>query len=449
MQLKYENKPNSQIYFLVKVDAEKMPEYKIQALRELGEGMSVGGFRKGKAPVSVVENSIGAEKLLIEAMDMAVKSSYYDAVMSAKNEITTIGTPKIELVSKISPDVMKDGFEYSVLVDVYPDIKLPDLQKIKIEQKSLEVTKEDLDQAMNEFLQKRSSLKDADDNHIIVKGDWADVDFVVKVDGKELPDIGSKHFPLVVGSGSMLPGFEEKILGYKKNDTVKFELEVADDFRDKRLASKKVEFEVTVNDIKEIVKPELDDKLIGELKIENVANVKQFTDFLKDNLQKEKETKIEDEVRNEILENIFKEVGFDLPNTLYEREIHMMWHEFEDNLKQKGIDPVDYLQKEKLDKTKIIDGWKEQAEKRAKMTLMIGEMIRKYEIKVDHQEVTDYAKSELEKIKMNLSNMYPNDWKEAYKGYQKQFKTEQYVKYFEEQILVSKLFDYLKNKVVK
>jgi len=317
MQLKYENKPNSQIYFLVKVDAEKMPEYKIQALRELGEGMSVGGFRKGKAPVSVVENSIGAEKLLIEAMDMAVKSSYYDAVMGAKNEITTIGTPKIELVSKISPDVMKDGFEYSVLVDVYPDIKLPDLQKIKIEQKSSEVTKEDFDQAMNEFLQKRSSLKDADDNHIIVKGDWADVDFVVKVDGKELPDIGSKHFPLVVGSGSMLPGFEEKILGYKKNDTVKFELEVADDFRDKRLASKKVEFEVTVNDIKEIVKPELDDKLIGELKIENVANVKQFTDFLKDNLQKEKETKIEDEVRNEILENIFKEVGFDLPNTLY------------------------------------------------------------------------------------------------------------------------------------
>ncbi len=448
-QEKIEKISGSRVKFSVSVDAVQMEKSKKLALAEIGEKIEVGGFRKGKAPISVIEKNVDKEKLLLETVDIAVKNAYYDFVMEKKEEFLTIGTPKIEFASQVDRDVFEKGFTINVEVDIYPEIVLPDIDKLKVKKEDSTVTEKELLATIDDILKKRSKLELHDEKHKSEKGDWVDVDFDILIDDKIEPELGSKNFPLVVGNNTMIPGFEDNLIGLQKGSEKEFDLDIDDGFRDKRMAGKKVKFNVKVNEIKKLVPPVLDDEFVKTLSIEGVEGVESFKKYLQESLQKEKDITSAEKLKNDIISEIEKNVAAEIPLSLQERELHMMWHEFEDNLKKRGIEPTDYMQKEGLDETKVKEGWKEQADKRAKIALIVGEMVKEFKITVDKDEISDYIKRELDKVAESLKYNHRQNWREILKDYEKEYNSKDRRNYFEQQLMIDKLFELLIGKMSK
>lgn len=440
----YERISDDRIKLTISISPEKMQEFKDKALRKLGEGMKLEGFRPGKAPLSVIESSVEKVNLMMEMVDIAVKESYYDEVVGYKDEFITIDTPKIEFKSKIEEsDLLESGLEYTAEVSVYPEFELPDWKKIKLDRPEPEITDAEYNQALGSFLQRRSKLGVVAEDHQIKTGDWVDIAFEIRVGEMHLTDAGSKNFPLIVGNNSMIPGFEDNLLDLKKGDEKEFTLAVDSSYREKRMAGKDVTFSIKVNEIKSVEIPVLDDELVKTLKIPDVDNMAKFENYLKENLLHEKKHEETEKLRNQVLEKIAEAVNFSIPDALIDREIHLMWHEFEDNLKNRGIEPADYMAKEKLNKDSIKEGWRDQAKKRVKFGLIINQVIKKEKLAVSDQEVDDYLNKELTAIKNQLSASGQPDWEKTYVEYETYYQQPEVKNQAAQRILMDRVFDLL------
>lgn len=441
---KYERLDDNKIKMTIKVSPENMQKYKEKALYVLGEDLELEGFRKGKAPAAVVENHIDKVKLMMEMVDIAVKESYYEKVVELKDEFITIDTPKIEFKSKIDEkDLMEKGLEFTAEVATYPEFKLPDLKKIKLDRQEVKVTKDECNQALANFLQKRSSLEAVEDDHKIKNGDWVDIGFEITVGEDKLSDAGSKNFPLIVGNHSMIPGFEDELLGLKKGDTKQFDIDVDANYREPRMAGRKVTFDIVVNEIKSVEIPALTDEFVKTLQIPEVDSKDKFEKFLEENLLREKQQMNADKMRNDVLQKIDEKTDFKVPSALIDRELHMMWHEFEHNLTSKGIDPKDYMEKEKLDEAKIKEGWKEQAEKRVRYGLIINQVIREEKIDVEDKLVDERIETELKSVKSQLEASGQPEWEKTYQQYEQQYYTPEAKQQVKQRLLMDKMFEYL------
>lgn len=439
----------SKVKIGVTIEFEKIEEYKDMALRHIGSQMQVGGFRKGKAPLHILKEQVDNEKFLIEVVDTAISQSYYEVLQENKDNFLPIGSPKIDFTEKIEWSSLEKDFKYTAEVDVYPDIELADYTKIKIEKKKIEIKPDEVQKLLDELRQKRSTLLDVDNDYSAKKGDWLDVDFNVLLDGEIISDASTQHFPLVLGKNSMIAGFEDQLVDLKKTDKKIFELDIPIEFRDKRLAGKKVKFDVTINDIKTISLPDLNDEFAKSLHMKDVDALEDLKKQLENNLRKEKDQKSITERHNEIIEKITEKSKLELPESLIERELHAMWHEFEENMKNKGIDPQDYIKKEGLDREKILNGWRDQAEKRVKIGLIVAELIKKEKVVVEEKEIDEEIDNELKYIKTSLENEpKENNIKKIYKQYVEYYKKIDVRDKFRENILIKKLFTILDNIIL-
>ncbi|MBU0648099.1 trigger factor [Patescibacteria group bacterium] len=440
---------NSQIKLLIKVSSEELVKFHEASLKELAKDITIEGFRKGKAPGDMVAENIDREKWLIQTIDDAVKQKYYDVVVESKDDFATVGMPEIKFVTKIDFDVIDKGLEFEAVVDVYPIVKLPEYKKIKISSKAVEVSKEDIEKAIDDLLSKRSTLEQVKDDYKISEGNWIDVDFEVEVEGEKISDAGAKHFPLIIGKNSLIPGFEEQLIGVQKKHDKEFELDLDENFRDKRLAGKKVKFLVTIHEIRQVRKPELNDEFVKALSVKDVSDVAAFRKYVAGNLETEKKLANQDEIRNEIVEKIDEKTEIDMPLGLVKAEISIMWGELEQNLNKKGLKLEEYLEREKLDRVKVEEGWSDQAKKRARINLIIRELVKIEKIEVDEKKVKEYIDNELQIAKNELVNSRPNDWKDVYKQYQKQAHRQEYVDYIRNKLVVEELFLRLEEVMVE
>ncbi|MFA4930854.1 MAG: trigger factor, partial [Patescibacteria group bacterium] len=208
--------PGSKVVFSIKVLPDEMHKISLRALKKLGQDLALGGFRKGKAPIEILKDQVDKDKWLLEAVDLAVTEKYYDAVMLYKDKYVTITSPKIDFEGKLEHDSMEKGFIFKAEVDVYPEVELPDYEKIKIDRLDSAISDEEIQKAVTEIRNKRSTLADTLEGHEAQTGEWLDIDFDVFVDGQEIKEAGAKHFPLVIGNNTLIPGFEEELLGLKK-----------------------------------------------------------------------------------------------------------------------------------------------------------------------------------------------------------------------------------------
>lgn len=445
---KIEKLSDSRISIEAVVNPEEMKKYYDQAIIKLSNDLEVGGFRKGKVPKDIAINHLEKQRILIESVDMAVSDKYYN-IISAEKDLITLESPKIDFKSKIDNDLMKNGFTFIAEVDVYPDINLPDYKKIKIERESNEISESEINSTLDDLAKKRSKLMDIkDDNYTVQKGDWVDIDFAVKVDESELSDAGSKHFPLVVGGNSLIPGFEDQLIGLEKGGNKNFSLELDNDFRDKRMAGKKVSFDVKVNEIKNIEQPKLDDGFALSLGIKGVENIESLKKHVKESLENEKKLKLEESTRNDILEKINNDFNVILPKSMIVSEKKVMWQEFEDNLKSRGIDPSEYLKKEKLDKDKVMSGWEDIAIKRVRIGMIIRKLIELENIKVESSEIEDIKEKELMAIRKQLESSDNDNWKKTFSIYQEQYNKSEILETLKQKLTFEKLFSRLDELMV-
>jgi trigger factor len=379
----------SQKEILVTVSAAEMEKYMEKAIEEIAKSMEVDGFRKGKAPKEIVRQKAGDAKIYEEAAHMAIEENYIE-ILKSHPEMIVIGQPRAEIM-KMAPG---NDLEFKMTVSVMPKVELGDYKKVNGKKEVREIKDEDVEKEVR-VLQKRRSVFITKDEPA-AKDDRVEIDFEVRVGGVKIEGGESKNHPLVIGEGKFIPGFEDKLIGMKKDDVKEFDPQFPQDYK-KDLAGKVASFKVTMDLVQKVEKPEINDEFAKGLGLKDLAELRSN---IRKNMEHEEEHRAEHELEHKLMDQIVADMKVDMPQVLVDAEVNSMIAEFKGNLSQAGIEFDEYMKNANATVEGLQEEWKPLAEKKLKEHLAVREIALREKIEVSEEEIT-------EKVEETLK-YYPN-----------------------------------------
>ncbi len=379
MRIDLKNLEESQIEIEVEISSEEFQKFIDKAVFKLGENTEIKGFRKGKVPKEIIKEKIGAESLLTEAANLAVRDSYQKAVKEKNLEV--ISKPEVNIIK------MAEGnpFVYKAKFSVLPQLELPNYKKIAsdVKKKEVEVKDQELENALK-WLQKSRSKMSAKLSPA-QKGDFVEVEY----NSPQLEKPETDAF--ILGQGQFLPGFEKVLFGLKTGEEKK---EVIVSFPEnhykKELAGKEIKVNLKVNSVKKVEIPELTDdfaKSLGQFK-----GLQDLKNNIKGGLKAEKEQAELQRARAEILEKIAAKVEAGIPKVLIKKEQERMLENLKAQVQQKmGLKFEDYLKKIQKSEEDLKESFLPQAKKRIKEYLVLRSIGKKEKIEVSEKEAEERA----------------------------------------------------------
>ncbi|MBD3300216.1 MAG: trigger factor [Candidatus Moranbacteria bacterium] len=369
--IKIEKQPKSKVKFKVKVSKDDIEKYKEMTAKDYSTQNPIKGFRPGKAPVEKVKEEMGQQKFMEKVLDSAIQKEYVKTILN--NEIKAIGTPKIDLGKNFSG--IDNEFDFEVEVAVFPKLKMPDLKEIKFEKPSLnkiKIESKEIDDVLERIRESRVKLVTV--KRPAKKGDRVEIDFKIFLNKVPYENGSAKDFPVTIGKSKdqLVPGFEDKLIGMKENETKKFKLKFPPKYHDKNLADKEVEFEVLMKLVQERQLPKLEDNFAKE--IGQYKSLQDLKDHIKENLKQEKERKTINQSLDKALNQIIEKVKTEIPQAMIDEEKQKMYNELTANVKQMGLDMPDYFKHIKKTKEEIFKEWEQDAQKRIKGALILKEI---------------------------------------------------------------------------
>ncbi|MBU0981218.1 trigger factor [Patescibacteria group bacterium] len=393
MKVQKEILPKSEVKLTVEIDEKGLEEYKKKAVEALQNEVKVDGFRKGKIPMDVLIAKVGEQAFMSTVIDFALQETYEKAVH--KEKIHPVAYPKINIVSD-------KPLKYEATVAVLPEVELKKgYEKIKIEKPKLEVKEEEIKDVLENLKTRSKKWKDVERE--AKKGDRVEVDFDgFDTEGVPLEGTSSKNHPVVLGENTLIPGFEEEIVGMKKEEEKDFNITFPSDYHAKHFQSKKVKFKVKLNRIEEGEEHKIDDEFAAELTGGKHKDLKSLKEEIKEELTHQKEHDVTTKAENDFLEKLVDFVKVDLPEALVDREKEYLKKRIESDLEKRGINWDDY---EKMMAEKKKDLNKEMAEQAKKQILIRLGLEKIYE-----EEKVEVSKDDIEgEIKHMLSH-YPKEY---------------------------------------
>ncbi len=344
---------------------------KVQSrLQSLSKTTKVQGFRPGKVPMKVIQGRFGAQ-VREEIIGQLVQSSFQETV--TKENIRPAGMPTIDPLEDKAPE----GFEYTATFEVMPEINVNPIEKLNVEQPESEVGDADVDKLIEVLRKQNSELNEVDRKS--KQGDTLVIDFVGKMDGEAFDGGTAQDFKIELGSGQLIAGFEDGLVGLSKGDEKDLDLTFPEDYQAENLAGKDVVFSVTVKEVQEAKLPELDDEFFKRFAITE-GGLEAFKNMLKNNMERELSQKIKEMSRDNILDVLYEANSINLPQVLVDNEAQRLLDEMKENMKRQGF-PADAL--DKADKST----YEEQAKKRVTLQLLLSEIIKENELKADPAKV--------------------------------------------------------------
>ncbi len=370
--------------------ADYKKNMEVAAVR-LSERAAIKGFRPGKAPYDLVKQEMGEIRILEEAMQSIVESNFFKAVSEEK--LDTIGMPQISL-QKFAPG---NELVFTASVALLPKVTVPDLTTINVEGKPVTVSKEQIDETMENLrkMQGKEVIKAGSatkDDKVVVNMDM----FIDKVpmEGGQAP-----NHQVYLSEPHYIPGFAEELVGLKKDDTKEFTLKFPKEHYQKHFAGKDVDFKVKVNEVYELSYPELNDefaKALGQQSLEKMV------ELLTTNLTREGQRKEDERFEIALLEQLIEKSSFEvIPDVLIDAEKNKMFYELKHNLEEQGIPVEKYLADMKKTEAEILADFTAQADKRAKAALISRQIALQNNIKIEPDEMN----KELDAIRA----AYPNN----------------------------------------
>lgn len=367
---------DSTIELTVDLSKEDLTGFTVEAEDKLNQGLHIKGFRLGRAPRGLSQRHISEDKIKSEAINLAISSSILKEVSEKKLQVFSQEDLKIKESSA-------SRLVFSVVLSVFPEIKLPQYKGLVIKRKEPRVEELEVEQTLKEILESRAQLTNIERE--ARTGDVVEVDFVVKLDGKVVEGGESHNHPVTLGESKFIPGFEDQIVGMKQGDMKMFFLTAPGNYYKKELAGKNLEFEVTVKLVQEKKLPKLNESFVASLG--NFASVQDFRDSIKETLILEKDNKERQRARAEVLEEIAKKVDIKIPNKLTEEKLDSMVREFDAELHQKGLELAFYLAQIKKTQGELRRDWRQRAEELVKTGLILQAVTREENITTTEEEI--------------------------------------------------------------
>lgn len=377
----------------VTLGVSELKDAELAALNELGKDIKVPGFRKGKVPVSVVSKNVNPNMLAQKTLESALSKAVADAFISEK--LQALDRPEVE-VKKFVPG---SELEFTAESEVMPKIKIGDYKNLKSTAKKVSVTKKDIaeitDRLKKGFASKKTVQRPAK------LTDEVNIDFEGKKDGIAFDGGKGEKYDLVLGSNSFIPGFEDGIIGKKTGETFDLKLTFPEDYHADNLKGAEVVFTTTINEIKEVVEPELNDELAA--KAGPFKTVEELEDDIKREITKQKETEATEKLKDDLVAELVEKSTVPVPDVLLKDQMKLIEQDTNRNLMYRGMSIDDYI---KSLKYKDKNDWLENevrpiAEKRVKAGLLLAELSKVEKIEATENEL-------LEKINQ-LGKQYPSE----------------------------------------
>ena len=312
MQVSIESSKGLERQIKVVVPADKVESEVTQRLQKATKTVNIKGFRKGKVPLNVVKQQYG-KAVRQEVVGETVNSSFYEAIK--QEDLEPVGQPKIEAVV----DNAGQDLEYTAVFEVYPTVKLADLSKVSITRPVADINSEDLEKMIDVLRNQQASFDETDKP--AVDGDKLNIDFVGTLRGKkEFPGGSAEGQDLVLGSNSMIPGFEEGLVGVSAGDETDLKLKFPKDYHAEEIKGKTVTFAVKVNTVSAKTLPALDDDFFAMYGVE-AGGEEKFREDIEANMQRELNNAIRNNVKNRIMDQLYTLNKVDVPQALVANEI--------------------------------------------------------------------------------------------------------------------------------
>lgn len=350
MKTKLKKLGGSRVELTATLDADDLKKAEDLAIEELAKEVRVEGFRKGKVPMEVAKKFIPENDLDAKTMDLSVRMTVVSAFEQEKQ--MPLLRPEIS-ITKFVPGEM---LEYVATVEVVPEVTLGDWKNLGVKRETAKIEEKDikgvLDNIAKSFSEKKAIKRAAK------LGDEVIIDFVGKKDGVAFPGGSADNYPLLLGSGNFIPGFEDGIVGHEPGDKFDLELTFPKDYGVEDLAGVKTVFDVLLKQVNEVTEPKIDDELAK--KVGPFKDLKALKDDIKKNLAIQTEERLDNKFKDDLIKALVKKskIG-DIPEILVNDQMHGIRDNLERNAQSQGMSAEDYLKRG----GETMESWEKQAKK--------------------------------------------------------------------------------------
>jgi trigger factor len=378
MHVTRESKTPTQTHLIITASADDLTPIKNHVLSHFRKNVKVPGFRPGKAPDSLLEKHVDQRALIDEFMEHALNDLYRHAVEQEK--LRPVAQPQVA-IKKFVPFT---ELEFEAEIETIGGIKVADYKAVKLSKKPVTVTAKDVNDVLANLQKRLAQRKDV--NRAAKDGDEVVIDFAGRdQDGKPINGADGKDYPLVIGSKTFIPGFEDHVTGMKAGEEKEFTITFPKDYGVKALQDKKVTFNVTVKKVQELVEPKLDDdfaKQAGPFK--TVAELKAD---VKKQLTAEREREAQSNYENELIQKIVEKSSIEIPEVLINEQLQRLEDEEKRNLVYRGQTWQEHLDAEGVTEEQHRERQRPDAELRVKAGLVLSEIADKEQISVQQEEL--------------------------------------------------------------
>ena len=384
MSVKVENTENkNEVKLTFNIEAEKFEEAMKKVYAKTAKYFNIPGFRKGKAPMQLVERQYGSAIFYEDAFNELVPDIYDEAIK--ENKIEAVSRPNIDIVQ------MEKGKEliFIATVETKPEVELGKYKGIEIKKIEYNTTDKDIEHELGHMAERNSRLVSIEDRPV-EKGDITTIDFVGSIDGVEFEGGKAENHELEIGSNTFIPGFEDQIIGMRIDEEKDIKVKFPEDYFSKDLARKDAVFKVTLHEIKKKELPKIDDEFAKD--VSEFDTLEELKNSIKEKLDTENTEKAKYETEEEAIKVVCDNTKLDIPNGMIELEIDNMVKDMENRLSYQGLNLNQYLQIMGETEKEIRDSFKEQAERNIKSRLVLEAIVKAEKIEVTPEEVDDKIK---------------------------------------------------------
>lgn len=396
MSLQVEKLEHNMAKLTVEVAAEDVEKALQAAYLKQRKQINIPGFRKGKVPRQMIEKMYGPEVFYDEAANNMIPDAYAKAY--DESELDIVSQPKIEVVQ------MEKGkpFIFTAEVATKPEVTLGDYKGLKVDKVSTRVTQKEVDEEIEKERERNARTIEVTDRAVQDK-DEVTLDFEGFVDGVAFEGGKGEDYPLTIGSGSFIPGFEEQLIGAEIDKEVEVNVTFPKEYHSEELAGKDATFKCTVHTIKAKELPELDDEFASE--VSECETMDAYRAEVKKNIKERKERTGKEKKENQAVDQAIENAQMDIPEAMIEFQVRRMADDFARRIQQQGLTVEQYFQFTGMTAEKMMEEMRPQAEKSIKTRLVLEAIVKAENIEVSDERVEEELTKMAEAYQMEVEKL--------------------------------------------
>ena len=396
MSLQVEKLEKNMAKLTIEADAEAFEKAVEKAYQKEKSRISIPGFRKGKVPRQMVERMYGKEVFYEEAANLLIPDAYDEALDACEEDI--VSSPQIEVVQ------IESGkpFIFTATVALKPEVKLGKYKGVKVDKIDTAVTDEEIDEALNRERENNARTITVEDRPV-KDGDMTILDFEGFVDGEAFEGGKGENYPLTIGSGAFIPGFEDQLVGAEVGKEVEVKVTFPEDYQAEHLQGKEAVFKCTVKEIKEKELPELNDEFASD--VSEFDTLAEYREDVKKNLEEQKIKEAKKAKEEAALKAVVEDSEMEIPEAMLQTQQKQMVDEFAQRITMQGLSMEQYFQFTGTNYQQMAEQVKPQAEERIRTRLVLEAVAKAENIEATEEDYEEELKTMAEVYQMELDKV--------------------------------------------